>query len=238
MNYILSLAFLAEMVLKLYAYGFRRYCQSGFNIFDALIVMSSGVEIGVSVARPDNFNWRTDGGSGVLSVFRAFRLFRVFKLARSWKSLQRILLTLKQALISIAPLSIVLLIFIFIFALLGQEFFGGKFNRDCFHEDYSQCEAQQSPRSNFDRFWPNKFGYGSVVSIFQILTGENWNEIFYHCMMVDRVFGMLYCVILLLVLAYLLLNLFVAIILSSFSDADEAQEEAEEEEAAEATEDL
>jgi large-conductance mechanosensitive channel len=227
MNYVLSFAFLVEMVLKLYAYGLRRYFKSGFNTFDAIIVVSSGVEIIVGALTPGNFDYRLAGGGGVLSVFRAARLFRVFKLAKSWKSLYRLLLTLQSAIGSIVPLFLVLMIFIFIFSLLGQEFFGGTFLSECSDQDFYTGNCEENPRSNFDKFNPGPTGYGSFVSIFQVLTGENWNDILYNCMALSEPFGALYVIILVLLMVYLLLNLFIAIILSSFGGADEEEEEEE-----------
>lgn len=47
-----------------------------------------------------------------------------------------------------------------IFAMLGMQLFGGQFN----FED-------GTPASNFDTFGI------SLLTVFQILTGEDWNEI-------------------------------------------------------------
>jgi hypothetical protein len=91
------------------------------NIFDGLVVFFSFVEIIVNSA--------SAGGSGgnSLSVLRSFRLLRVFKLARSWKQLNDIITTVFDSLSSISYLSLILLLFMFITALLGMQLFGYAF---------------------------------------------------------------------------------------------------------------
>jgi hypothetical protein len=63
------------------------------------------------------------GSGGAISALRAIRLLRVFKLARSWTSfrelLQKMIITLKD----IRNFSVLMLIFMFIFTLLGMEMY-------------------------------------------------------------------------------------------------------------------
>ena len=66
------------MILKLIGYGFRYYIKDRFNIFDAIIVILSVVDVALSFTS-------SNLGGGAISAFRAFRLLRVFKLAKSWK---------------------------------------------------------------------------------------------------------------------------------------------------------
>jgi hypothetical protein len=61
-----------------------------------------------------------------LSVLRAFRLLRLFRLASSWRSLQRIIATLMLSVTSAGYLTLLLLLFLFIDALLGMQLFGYK----------------------------------------------------------------------------------------------------------------
>lgn len=94
---------------------------------------------------------------------------------------------------------------IFIYALLGTQFFSKKLTED----------DGESPRSNFDHIgW-------SMLAIFQILSGENWNEIMY--MAIDQVgwISALYFVSLILIGNYILFNLFLAILLSMFENKED-----------------
>lgn len=66
---------------QLAALGPRGYAQDRFNLFDALIVVSSLVELAISP--PDILTGGAGGDAGGgLSALRSFRVFRIFKLAR------------------------------------------------------------------------------------------------------------------------------------------------------------
>ena len=58
---------------------------------------------------------------------------------------------------SIASLLLLLFLFIVIFALLGMQLFGGRFN----------FENDETPRSNFDTFWQ------SLLTVFQVGGGAD-----------------------------------------------------------------
>ena len=58
--------FLTEMILKLLAFGLRRYLKSRWNLFDGLVVFISMVDILVEVV--------TKKDNGSLSILRSFRL--------------------------------------------------------------------------------------------------------------------------------------------------------------------
>ena len=64
-----------------------------------------------------------EGVSG-LSMLRSFRLLRVFKLAKSWKSLNDILIIMAKTIPSLSNLIFVLCIIVFIFAVMGMQLFG------------------------------------------------------------------------------------------------------------------
>jgi len=64
---------------------------------------------------------------------------RVFKLARSWKQLNLILRTIMVSVQSVGWLSCLLLLFVFIFALMGMQLFGDKF---------TSCGADNSSKSS------------------------------------------------------------------------------------------
>lgn len=122
-----------------------------FNVFDGLLVAINLVELSIQDGSGD--------ASGV-SALRTFRLMRVFKLMRSWNSLNVIITNILKSLPRIGPFTVVLLLFMMIYALIGMQLFGGKFGT-----------GDDLPRTNYDTLlW-------SFVTTFQILTGENWNEV-------------------------------------------------------------
>ena len=68
--------------------------------------------------------------------------------------------SLVDSIASIVALLVLLCLFIFIFALLGMQLFGGAFNF-----------PDGTPDANFDTF------VISLLTVFQVLTGEDWNEV-------------------------------------------------------------
>ena len=66
-----------------------------------------------------------DGGS-IIIVFRAFRLLRVFKLAKKWTELRKLMITIFKCLQDVSYFSVLLLLFMFIYALIGMELYAYK----------------------------------------------------------------------------------------------------------------
>jgi hypothetical protein len=94
------------------------------------------------------------GGASAISALRAFRLVRIFKLAKSWTQLQHLLRTIAQSLKDISSFSVLILLLIFIYTLIGLELFGHQVK---FSYDESQVVTEAgkgfSPRNNFDDFY-------------------------------------------------------------------------------------
>ncbi|XP_076760429.1 ca[2+]-channel protein alpha[[1]] subunit D isoform X2 [Xylocopa sonorina] len=209
--------FSMEMMLKMYSLGFQGYFVSLFNRFDCFVVIGSITEMILT-------NTHVMPPLGV-SVLRCVRLLRVFKVTKYWRSLSNLVASLLNSIQSIASLLLLLFLFIVIFALLGMQVFGGKFNFS---------DLQDKPRHNFDSFWQ------SLLTVFQILTGEDWNAVMYDGIRAYggvSSFGMLACfyfIILFICGNYILLNVFLAIAVDNLADAEsltaiekEAEEEAE-----------
>ena len=188
-NLALSVSFMVEMVLKIAGLGPREYVSDSFNIFDAVVVLISIIELGLA-------------NSGSLSALRSFRILRVLKLVRSWTTLQRFLYTVYITVLSLGEFAFIVVLAIFIFALLGMQLFGGKM---CGLDD------GETPRHNFDTLlW-------ALVTVFQVLTGEDWNAVMYDGVAANGSWSALYFVLLLVIGNFLVLNLFVAILLTNFS---------------------
>ena len=98
--------------------GLQNYARDKFNLFDCLIVIVSLVDFALSLTMDEE-----EQSDGIMSAFRALRLLRVVKLARHWKAFQDILSTMLASIVDIGNFSLLLLLIIFIFALLGMELF-------------------------------------------------------------------------------------------------------------------
>jgi hypothetical protein len=93
------------------------YLKEKFNIFDILIVVVSLIEISISQGR------------GSLSALRAFRLLRVFKIFRM-ENLRILIDSIAFTITTIGNYFVLLLLFIYVYALLGMQFFAGKLRFD------------------------------------------------------------------------------------------------------------
>ena len=116
LNVFFTWIFFVEMILKLIGLGWQNYKSDSYNLFDATIVIISLIDF--SLSKIPNL----DTGSA-LNAFRALRLLRMLKLAKAWKALGDILQKTAASLKDISNFSLLLVLFMYIFALLGMELF-------------------------------------------------------------------------------------------------------------------
>ncbi|AWP09431.1 putative voltage-dependent L-type calcium channel subunit alpha-1D-like [Scophthalmus maximus] len=212
-NKVLLAMFTMEMLVKMYSLGLQAYFVSLFNRFDCFVVCGGIIEtilVELAIMSPLG-----------ISVFRCVRLLRIFKVTRHWASLSNLVASLLNSMKSIASLLLLLFLFIIIFSLLGMQLFGGKFNFD----------ETVTKRSTFDNF-PQ-----ALLTVFQILTGEDWNTVMYDGIMAyggPASSGMVVCIYFIILFIcgnYILLNVFLAIAVDNLADAESlntAQKEEEE----------
>ena len=135
MNTYFTYIFISELGLKLIGLGPITYLKDKMNYLDGTVVMLSIVELTFM------------SGGGALSAFRAirimrtFRVLRVARLLKSMQSMQIIMNVISRSFSSFLYLAMLLLLFIFIYALLGMQVFGGNLTFD-----------DGTPRCNFDSF--------------------------------------------------------------------------------------
>ncbi|XP_024914927.1 voltage-dependent L-type calcium channel subunit alpha-1F [Cynoglossus semilaevis] len=215
-NKILLLLFTLEMLMKMYAFGLQIYFMALFNRFDCFVVCGGILETLL-------VEFDTIPPIGI-SVLRCIRLLRIFKMTRHWAALSDLVNSLLNSMKAICSLLLLLFLFLIIFALLGMQLFGGKFNFD----------EMQMKRSTFDSF-PQ-----ALLTCFQILTGEDWNAVMYDGIMAyggpifPNMVVCIYFVILFVCGNYILLNVFLAIAVDNLAggggkkNVEEKKEEEEE----------
>ncbi|XP_027666520.2 sodium channel protein type 1 subunit alpha [Falco rusticolus] len=193
-NLVFTGIFTAEMFLKIIAMDPYYYFQEGWNIFDGFIVTLSLVELGLQ---------DVEG----LSVLRSFRLLRVFKLAKSWPTLNMLIKIIGNSVGALGNLTLVLAIIVFIFAVVGMQLFGKNY-KECVCKIASDCVL---PRWHMQDF------FHSFLIVFRVLCGE-WIETMWDCMQVAGQAMCLTVFMMVMVIGNLVvLNLFLALLLSSFS---------------------
>ncbi|KAG1668958.1 hypothetical protein FOA52_001002 [Chlamydomonas sp. UWO 241] len=271
-NYAFTVYFVCEMAIKLTGLGPHAYVADGYNVFDGLVTIVGLIEMAIELS--------LEGGSpsgGAMSTFRAFRLLRVFRLARSWKSLNRIIIILGASVEPISWLTMLLFLFMFITGLLGMEFFGYKLascsvegseqlcppgidvldcppHFDCYvpcsaalantwypftdspYGGQAYCEvfpagaeigadgtqywAQVGMATNFVVNYDNI--YQAMLSVFVILTQDDYSINMFYMAQQPQVGNpwvpCLFTIIVMLIGIYMVLNLFLAILLSNLED--------------------
>ncbi|XP_065790447.1 sodium channel protein type 8 subunit alpha isoform X11 [Muntiacus reevesi] len=193
-NLVFTGIFTAEMFLKLIAMDPYYYFQEGWNIFDGFIVSLSLMELSLA---------DVEG----LSVLRSFRLLRVFKLAKSWPTLNMLIKIIGNSVGALGNLTLVLAIIVFIFAVVGMQLFG---------KSYKECVCKINQDCELPRWHMHDF-FHSFLIVFRVLCGE-WIETMWDCM---EVAGQAMCLIVFMMVMVIgnlvVLNLFLALLLSSFS---------------------
>jgi hypothetical protein len=159
-NYLFFTIFTVEVTVKIIGLGLKQFVLDKFNVFDAFVVMVSFIEILLS------------SGSGAFSSLRAFRLFRIFKLFRVG-DLRVLIDCLTKTIKSIFPFIICLVLFMYIFTLMGMQFFAGKIKFNELDQPDSDGKSVRYSFNTFDK---------AFLTVFIIFTGENWNEMMYDAM--------------------------------------------------------
>ena len=152
-NYIFTAIFVFEAVVKLISTDVKVYFSEGWNIFDFVIILGSFLSIFISANTSLEIR-------GAITILRSFRILRLLRLIKRGKSLQLIFNTFVITLHSLANIGALLLLFIFMYSVLGMILFGTT-KRNRVMDDYI----------NFENF------YQAFVTLFIVATGDTWNDI-------------------------------------------------------------
>mmetsp|Transcript_86137 Transcript_86137/g.223875 ORF Transcript_86137/g.223875 Transcript_86137/m.223875 type:complete len:1894 (+) Transcript_86137:58-5739(+) len=249
---VFLLIFIFEMVVELIARGPKGYVKNLSTCFDGFVVIVSIIEEVI---------YMSGGQAGGLKALRTLRLFRVLnKFASRSPALRILLASMVETAKALRYWLVLFMLVLYIFTLMWIHFFANAYHfKDpdaldevdawpasasadddspipwCPVEANEMSSVRQNkmhhhqdciPRAHFDNF-----GWG-FVTIFQVMTGENWNTIMYAGMRAGGWgFGFFY-VILLLFGQILFLSLFLSMLLSKFEDFKSDMEEAHQEQKA------
>ena len=181
-NLICTLVFVVELLMRIIASELPKFFKVAFNIVDTTIVVVSVIEIFTSTAQT------------TLSAFRTLRVFRTFKLLTRWESLQQLVNAVFKSGPGLGYFCIILSLDIFICALAGVALFAGKLGGNNFQYGNS--------RENFDDL------FFALLTTFQIVSGENWNDVLFRSMEYDPVRGALFFVVVYFIGNLIVLNLY------------------------------
>lgn len=231
-NQFFTWLFTAEMILKLIGLGPSNYKKDTYNVFDAIIVSISLIDWTIGMTVGDNV-----GPAGaVLQAFRAARLLRIIKLARRWTALQDILGKIFASLGELGIFCGLLMLFMYIFALLGMQFFSHRSYFDLDEVIVPQEEVLERVLAG-EILFPHRTCFNdiwlSLTSVFCVIFAEDWNWTMYKNVVPFGTQLHYYAVFFIIVFAfgnYVLFALFAAILLSHFEGGDGEEEPEDEEE--------
>eukprot|EP01060_Flectonema_neradi_P031784 TRINITY_DN490_c1_g2_i1.p1 TRINITY_DN490_c1_g2~~TRINITY_DN490_c1_g2_i1.p1 ORF type:complete len:1817 (+),score=331.83 TRINITY_DN490_c1_g2_i1:181-5451(+) len=197
MNTICTVFFTIEITMKFVGLGILLTLKDNYNKIDAILV---------AIGLPQTiiyWSYSKNGGSGVASIFRLLRVARVLRLGRRWNLLRKTIQIVVGSLVSVGYLSLVLLLIVFIYAVMGMQLFGME-------------TTPPDERLDFGTLW------SSLLTVFVVITGEGWSRVMAVTMQQTTWVSSLYFISLFVVGRYIILNLFIAIIIDNFHKDREA----------------
>eukprot|EP00941_MAST-03F_sp_MAST-3F-sp1_P001923 g1923.t1 len=190
-NVGLTIFFGLEVMFRLYALGVYNYFTDVWELMDFFIVSASLLE----VAHLE---------SSAISALRSFRALRPLKVVKAMPAVRMLLNALQRSVIDVGGAAWLLFAFVFFFALVAAEFYAGEWDNPSLFED--------KPRMNFDTIpW-------SFVTVFQIMTVENWNDVLWNGMHDQPFISSWFITLIMMTGDWILLNIFVAVLLHRFTE--------------------
>ncbi|XP_030401977.1 voltage-dependent P/Q-type calcium channel subunit alpha-1A isoform X10 [Gopherus evgoodei] len=226
--------FCFEAGIKIIALGFAfhkgSYLRNGWNVMDFVVVLT-----GILAKVGSDFDLRT---------LRAVRVLRPLKLVSGIPSLQVVLKSIMKAMIPLLQIGLLLFFAILIFAIIGLEFYMGKFHTTCFDGVTGEikvdvpCGKEEPARmcpngSECREYWegPN---YGitqfdnilfAVLTVFQCITMEGWTELLYYSNDASgNTWNWLYFIPLIIIGSFFMLNLVLGVLSGEFAKERERVE--------------
>ncbi|MED6233876.1 Voltage-dependent L-type calcium channel subunit alpha-1D [Ataeniobius toweri] len=203
------------------------YFADAWNTFDALIVVGSVVDIAITeinsaaipvvkvIEDPGNTE---DSARISITFFRLFRVMRLVKLLSRGEGIRTLLWTFIKSFQALPYVALLIAMLFFIYAVIGMQVFG----------KIAMVDGTQINRNNNFQTFPQ-----AVLMLFRCATGEAWQEIMLACLpgkLCDSEsdyspgeertcgsnFAIIYFISFYMLCAFLIINLFVAVIMDNF----------------------
>ncbi|MEJ1271872.1 hypothetical protein NN561_002718 [Cricetulus griseus] len=227
--------FCFEAGIKIIALGFvfhkGSYLRNGWNVMDFVVVLT-----GILATAGTDFDLRT---------LRAVRVLRPLKLVSGIPSLQVVLKSIMKAMVPLLQIGLLLFFAILMFAIIGLEFYMGKFHKACFPNSTDAepvgdfpcgkeaparlCEGDTECRE----YWPGpNFGITNfdnilfaILTVFQCITMEGWTDILYNTNdAAGNTWNWLYFIPLIIIGSFFMLNLVLGVLSGEFAKERERVE--------------
>jgi len=180
-NQVILYTFVVELLLRLYVYRLRFFTQP-WSLFDTAVVVIALIPT-----------------SQAFAALRALRVLRVLRLLSMVPTMRKVIEGLLSAIPGIASVASIMLLFFYVFAVVGTHLYGATFPQ-----------------------WFGTLG-NTMYTLFQIMTLESWSMGIVRPVMEQHPSAWAFFVVYILVTTFTMLNLFIAIIVNAMhSDEDES----------------
>uniref|UniRef100_A0A663ME21 Voltage-dependent L-type calcium channel subunit alpha n=1 Tax=Athene cunicularia TaxID=194338 RepID=A0A663ME21_ATHCN len=213
LNVAFTILFTLEMILKLLAFKVKGYFGDPWNVFDFLIVIGSIIDVILSEIDDSDDNSRVS-----ITFFRLFRVMRLVKLLSRGEGVRTLLWTFIKSFQALPYVALLIVMLFFIYAVIGMQMFG----------KIAMVDGTQINRNNNFQTFPQ-----AVLLLFRCATGEAWQEILLDCSYgklcdpesdfaegeeytCGTGFAYFYFISFYMLCAFLIINLFVAVIMDNF----------------------
>ncbi|KAH0510777.1 Voltage-dependent L-type calcium channel subunit alpha-1F [Microtus ochrogaster] len=220
LNMVFTGLFTIEMVLKIIAFKPKHYFADAWNTFDALIVVGSVVDIAVT-----EVNSSEDSSRISITFFRLFRVMRLVKLLSKGEGIRTLLWTFIKSFQALPYVALLIAMIFFIYAVIGMQVSGDP-REDPSRTLLSQILGRNSPSVGMEEQKDKLDDPGCA-------TGEAWQEIMLASLPGNRCdpesdfgpgeeftcgsnFAIAYFISFFMLCAFLIINLFVAVIMDNF----------------------
>jgi hypothetical protein len=235
---VVTALFTIEMLLKLFAFGPRAYFRDSWNRLDALVVGSSWVTFAIGLAAAQS------GGSTIsltgLRALRAVRPLRPIRALKFFRGMRTILDALAKSASLLIDVAALIGFILIIFGIAGIQFFQNTMGAYCAYTPPSSTTPVPLSNYNFcdlsdpgggscpgtttcravdgnvvDSF--KHFGL-SILTIFHLMTLDNWWGVMDAVAATEGVVGQLYFIFFIVIVNFLAVQLFVAVITARFRE--------------------
>jgi len=196
--YCLQKIFLVIFIIEIFFRWFGRkttksYVSDWWNWFDIIIVLISLLPQG----NPDHV--------GIYTSFRVLRIFRVLRLFKVFPNMGRMALVLAKSLSALTQAIFLLMVFMYLYALIGVILFRGKISI------FTLSGAKIDPFGNIGE---------ALFSLFRVTTGEDWTDLRYDLMEIgiNHSWINFYFVSWMVLSAFLLLNIIIGAIVNNYEN--------------------
>jgi voltage-gated sodium channel len=170
--------FVIELTIKLLAGGVS-FFRSGWNIFDLIIVVGSLLP-----------------NQGFLPVIRAFRLLHLMSMIDAFPKMRRLIKGFWKAVPGISHVLFILLVFFYIFSVLGVFLF-----RDFGAEHFQHIGV-------------------AMKTMFQVLSGDDWANVMRETEKACSYAG-IYFISFYVLMSFIVLNLFIGVVVDALQSIEE-----------------